>query len=236
MQFVRIKYNCPLNTPDAFNSCITKLPLPSIRPQEAARESAGNGARVYPEITTRVTRLSQRSALGRASSWSLSSLNERGYNACTRDAAAYGVRACTHASRLDRGSLEETEVTECGGVRVTSRPARGHRVWEQAAGASESQPESRAGREKGGGGSRERRIPGRGSGQEVRIEGDEGRWDGMNPLHLPPPPPRPRPHHPPCHSHRPVRRGREAKSRIPHRMPPRSARTPCTRRACVSRV
>lgn len=66
--------------------------------------------------------------------------------------------------------------------------------------------ESRAGREKGEGGSRERRIPGGGvEGQEVRIEGDEGRWDEVEPSSSPP---RPRPHHPPCHSHRPKRRRR----------------------------
>lgn len=94
----------------------------------------------------------QRSALVRAPS--SSSLNDRvasleRYDACMRDMTAYDVRA--HASRLDGLGDEAT-----AGCAVTSRPARGHRVWERAAGASESQPESGAagggeGGRKGGG-------------------------------------------------------------------------------------
>jgi len=50
-------------------------------------------------------------------------------------------------------------------------------------------------RERGRRISREENPRRRRSGQEVRIE---GRWDEMNPLHLPS---HPYPHHLPCHSH-----------------------------------
>jgi len=66
-------------------------------------------------------------------------------------------------------------VTERGGARVTSRPARGHRVWEPAAGAPESQPESGVALERrpgdGGKGRRGRGRPERGSPEERRIPG-----------------------------------------------------------------
>jgi len=119
-------------------------------------------------------------------------------------------------------------VTERGGARVTSRPARGHRVWEPAAGAPESQPESGValGRQDGGagtGGSPGEENPGRregrgkgsaerGSARVTRV----GRDEAEPSFGLPPA--------------RPVRReGGRDKKYSPYRMPPRSARTPRTR-------
>lgn len=139
------------------------------------REIAGNDQR-FPEILTELGESGQRSVLVRASpssSSSSSSLNERvvprAYDACTWQ--AYAVRA--HASHLDGLGDEVT-----AGCAVTSRPARGHRVWERAAGASESQPESgtveRGEREDL---SREENPPEAGEGERW-IEGDEGR-EGM---------------------------------------------------------
>lgn len=116
--------------------------------QHARHEKARNSPetrRALPKSQRNSGEPGQRSALVKAPS--SSSLNDRvasleRYDACMRDMTAYDVRA--HASRLDGLGDEAT-----AGCAVTSRPARGHRVWERAAGASESQPESGA---VGGGG------------------------------------------------------------------------------------
>lgn len=96
-----------------------------------------------PEITTRVTRLSQRSALGRASSWSLlSSLNKRAvpcaYDACTRDTAAYAVRVHTllvsiEARLGDRGDGVRRDARDVtSGARAPSVGTGGRCVRESA--------------------------------------------------------------------------------------------------------
>lgn len=132
-----------------------------------SREIAGNEAR-FPEIITERGESGQRSALVRASS----SLNERivprAYDAlCTRDVAAYAVRA--HASRL-RWTMGRGD----GGVRrdVTSG-ARASSVGTGGRCVRESAREWSGGKE-GGREEGSRRI----SREENPPEAGEGRWKG----------------------------------------------------------
>jgi len=153
------------------NSFIPKLWFLSIRSQEA-RKYRKRRTR-YLEITTRVTRLSQRSALERVS-WSLLSplsLNERvvprAYDACTRDATIYAMRAHTllisiEARLGDRGDGVQRGARDVtSGVRASSVGTGGRCVRESA------REWSRVGREKGRRISREEN-PGRESRQEDR--------------------------------------------------------------------